>query len=280
MRLRRVERSSNNAGLRKARWGRGRAGAVRLGLASVFSALALACFTGLDVTLLLHDLGDEKARKSPASSLKEQRVADFAGQVLTTTETVWQDIFKRQLQRQYVPPEFVLYRGVTNSACGGASATVGPFYCPEDQKTYLDLAFFETFSNRLGAKGDFAAAYVIAHEIAHHVQNQLGILAQVDAAHKQANRVDGNKLIMRLELQADCLSGIWARNVSGLMERGDLEEALNAARMMGDDHLQRAAGYVPQPHTFTHGSSKQRAAWFKRGYDSGALKDCDTFSAL
>jgi predicted metalloprotease len=187
-------------------------------------------------------------------------------------------VFERQTNGRYTPPVMVLFSDVTQSPCGGASGATGPFYCPADRKAYLDLAFFDTLSRRLGADGDFAAAYVIAHEVAHHVQNQLGIMGQVDALRRQSNRVDANQLTMRLELQADCLSGIWARNVSGLMDRGDLSEALNAARMIGDDRLQRQAGRVPQPHTFTHGSSEQRARWFQRGFDSGMIADCDTFS--
>ena len=162
--------------------------------------------------------------------------------------------------------------------CGGASGATGPFYCPADSRAYLDLSFFSTLENRLGAGGDFAAAYVIAHEVAHHVQNQMGILGQVDQARRQSSQTQANALTVRLELQADCLSGVWASNVEGLMERGDLQEAINAARQIGDDKLQRDAGRVPQPHTFTHGTSEQRARWFQRGFDSGNIGDCDTFN--
>lgn len=276
MRLRRVSRSSNIEDRRGTR--RVRDGAGRLSLVGVLVVLAIGYFTGLDVTPLLNDQGSTTVQESRKPSAEEQQAAEFAARVLTTTEAVWSDIFDRELGAQYVPPTLVLFSQVTQSPCGGASGATGPFYCPADRKAYLDLAFFGTLSNRLGARGDFAAAYVIAHEVAHHVQNQLGILGQVDAARRQANRVDANQLTMRLELQADCLSGIWARSVSDLMERGDLAEAVNAARMIGDDHLQRQAGRVPQPHTFTHGSSEQRARWFQRGYDSGALGECDTFS--
>ena len=173
----------------------------------------------------------------------------------------------------------MLFSDVTQSPCGGASGATGPFYCPMDQKAYLDLAFFNTLSQRLGAHGDFAAAYVIAHEVAHHVQNQLGILPQVDQMRQQSNRVDGNALTVRLELQADCFAGIWASHIDGLMEEGDLDEALNAARQIGDDKLQRDAGRVPQPHTFTHGTSEQRSRWFRTGYEAGDLNACDTFGA-
>ena len=144
---------------------------------------------------------------------------------------------------------------------------------------YLDTAFFRTLDQRLGAEGDFAAAYVIAHEVAHHVQNEIGVLPQVARMRQQSSQVEANALTVRLELMADCFSGIWASNVEGLMEKGDLQEALNAARMIGDDHLQRQAGQVPQPHTFTHGTSEQRARWFERGFESGEVAACDTFEA-
>jgi predicted metalloprotease len=173
----------------------------------------------------------------------------------------------------------VRYSGVTQSPCGGASGASGPFYCPADRKAYLDTEFFTTMSNRLGARGDFAAAYVIAHEVAHHVQNELGILPKVNAARQQASQIEANQLTVRLELQADCLSGVWARSVDGLLEPGDLEEALNAARQIGDDTLQRNAGRVPQPHTFTHGTSEQRQRWFAIGFDTGDANRCDTFGA-
>jgi predicted metalloprotease len=173
----------------------------------------------------------------------------------------------------------VLYADVTQSPCGGASGATGPFYCPADKKAYLDTAFFATLSSQLGARGDFAAAYVIAHEVAHHVQNELGILGQVHQARQRSNQTEANALTVRLELQADCLSGVWARSVKGLLEPGDIEEALNAARMIGDDHLQKRAGRVPQPHTFTHGTSAQRASWFAKGFKSGTINTCDTFSA-
>lgn len=173
----------------------------------------------------------------------------------------------------------VLYSGVTASPCGNASGATGPFYCPADQKAYLDTEFFATLARQLGARGDFAAAYVIAHEVAHHVQNELGILGQVNERRQAVGEAEANALTVRLELQADCLSGVWARSVNGLLEPGDIEEALNAARMIGDDHLQERAGRVPQPHTFTHGTSEQRSRWFADGYRSGDIRSCDTFRA-
>jgi predicted metalloprotease len=185
----------------------------------------------------------------------------------------------RQAGQTYRAPVMVLFSGQTRSPCGGASGATGPFYCPADSKAYLDTQFFATLANRLGAEGDFAAAYVIAHEVAHHVQNELGVLGQVNAARQSASQTEANALTVRLELQADCFSGIWAQAVGDLLEPGDLEEALNAARRIGDDHLQRQAGRVPQPHTFTHGTSAQRAHWFERGYDTGQMSACDTFAA-
>jgi hypothetical protein len=199
--------------------------------------------------------------------------------VLTTTEEVWTKVFRNQLGRTYVPPKLVIFTGVTQSPCGGANGATGPFYCPADSKAYLDTDFFRALDQQMGAGGDFAAAYVIAHEVAHHVQNELGILGKVNAARQRSSEAEANAMTVRLELMADCLSGVWARNVKGLMERGDLQEALNAARKIGDDHLQKQAGRVPQPHTFTHGTSEQRARWFGVGYDGGAVGECDTFAA-
>jgi predicted metalloprotease len=201
---------------------------------------------------------------------------------LADTETVWAEVFQTQLQRQYQPPTLVLFKGVTQSPCGGASGATGPFYCPLDKKAYLDTAFFVTLEKRLGAGGDFAAAYVVAHEIAHHVQNELGILGEVQRVRQQVSQSDSNALSVRTELQADCLSGIWARYAQdrlGTLERGDIGEAMNAARQIGDDTLQKNAGRVPQPHTFTHGTSEQRQEWFARGFKSGLVADCDTFGA-
>ena len=212
-------------------------------------------------------------------SAEEQRAAEFSSKVLATTEEVWGKEFPQAFGKEYVPPTLVLYSGVTQSRCGGASGATGPFYCPADKKAYLDTQFFATMARQLGAKGDFAAAYVIAHEVAHHVQNELGILPKVNAARQQSSKVEANRLTVKLELQADCLSGVWAQAVGGLLEPGDLEEALNAARQIGDDTLQRRAGQVPQPHTFTHGTSEQRQRWFAIGYKSADPSACDTFNA-
>jgi predicted metalloprotease len=275
MRLRGV-RGSRNVEDRRRSGPVGRTGG--LGLVSVLFILAIGYFAGVDVTPLLNQQPGQ-AMQSREPTAEEEQAAEFATRVLATTEQVWTEVFRNQLDAQYSPPVMVLFSQVTQSPCGGANGATGPFYCPLDQKAYLDLDFFSTLSQQLGAKGDFAAAYVIAHEVAHHVQNQLGILTQVDDLRQRVSQVQGNALTVRLELQADCLSGVWARAVQGLMDRGDLQEALNAAQMIGDDRLQRQAGRVPQPHTFTHGTSEQRSGWFQRGYDSGQIGACDTFQA-
>ncbi|WP_439119371.1 KPN_02809 family neutral zinc metallopeptidase [Marivita sp.] len=274
MRLRGV-RGSRNIEDRRRSGGGGRAGIGGVGLLVV---LAIGYFAGIDVTPLLQ----QATQPAPASrelSAEEERAAEFTSRVLATTETVWSDIFPAQVGRPYEPPVLVLYSGVTASPCGNASGATGPFYCPADEKAYLDTAFFATLSRQLGARGDFAAAYVIAHEVAHHVQNELGVLGQVNERRQVVGETQANALTVRLELQADCLSGVWARSVDGLLEPGDLEEALNAARMIGDDHLQERAGRVPQPHTFTHGTSEQRSRWFATGFQSGDIRSCDTFRA-
>mgnify|MGYP000029404182 CR=1 FL=1 len=274
MRLRGIRRSGNVEDRRGMRMG----GVGGVGIVGVLAIFAISYFTGIDLTPLLTGQGAPQQQTSRELTAEEEQAADFPAQVLTTTEQVWADVFSRQVDGDYVPPTLVLFSDVTQSQCGGASGATGPFYCPIDRKAYLDLSFFTTLERQLGAEGDFAAAYVIAHEVAHHVQNLLGTLPQVNRARQQASETEANALTVRLELQADCYSGIWASHVDNLLEPGDIEEALNAARKIGDDHLQRQAGRVPQPHTFTHGTSEQRARWFKRGYDTGDLAACDTFN--
>ncbi|MEC9105385.1 MAG: neutral zinc metallopeptidase [Pseudomonadota bacterium] len=251
-----------------------------LGIGGVLLVLAIGYFTGIDVTPLLNGAPTSSSSSTPRElSAQEQQAGAFTASVLATTEDVWADIFPAQVGRDYRPPVLVLFSSQTASPCGGASGATGPFYCPADRKAYLDTEFFATLEQRLGARGDFAAAYVVAHEVAHHVQNELGILGQVHQARQSSSQARANALTVRLELQADCLSGVWASQVDGLLDPGDIEEALNAARMIGDDHLQRQAGRVPQPHTFTHGTSEQRARWFATGYNSGRIAACDTFSS-
>ncbi|MFZ5965316.1 neutral zinc metallopeptidase [Thalassococcus sp. BH17M4-6] len=274
MRLRGVRRSRNVEDRRRSGGG-AKAGIGGVGLLVV---LAIGYFAGIDVTPLLQQVPQQSTAPRELTDA-EQRAAEFSTRVLATTEDVWDVVFPEQLGVEYAAPTLVLYSGVTQSPCGGASGATGPFYCPADGKAYLDTDFFATLSRELGAKGDFAAAYVIAHEVAHHVQNELGLLGQVNEARRSASQAEANALTVRLELQADCLSGVWAQKVGNLLEPGDLDEALNAARRIGDDYLQKRAGRVPQPHTFTHGTSDQRERWFARGYKSGRIADCDTFGA-
>lgn len=278
MRLRGTRGSRNVEDRRRSGGSGGRKAGPIVGVSLLF-VLAIGYFAGIDVTPLLQQGGTSEQSEPRQVSAEEERAAEFSSRVLATTEQVWGEIFPKQVGHNYTAPTLVLYADVTQSPCGGASGATGPFYCPADQKAYLDTAFFATLSRQLGAKGDFAAAYVIAHEVAHHVQNELGILERVERARRQSSQAESNALTVRLELQADCLSGVWARSVKGLLEPGDIEEALNAARMIGDDHLQKRAGRVPQPHTFTHGTSAQRASWFAKGFKSGDINICDTFSA-
>jgi predicted metalloprotease len=211
----------------------------------------------------------------------QDELADFVSVVLADTEDTWAPIF-RQLGGTYQPPTLVLFNDVVQSACGFAQAAVGPFYCPVDQKVYIDLAFYDELRSRFQAPGDFAQAYVIAHEVGHHVQNLLGVASQVQELRSQLRPEDANRLTVRMELQADCFAGIWANHAERarqILEEGDIEEALNAASAIGDDRIQRQSrGYVT-PDSFTHGTSEQRMRWFTRGLRSGSLENCDTFSA-
>ncbi len=201
----------------------------------------------------------------------------FAAKVLGTTERTWDKIFQQQLQRTYNHPRLVLFSGYVQSACGMAQSAMGPFYCPGDKKIYIDLTFFKDMQARLGAGGDFAYAYVIAHEVGHHVQNELGIASRVTNARMRSGQVEANQLSVRMELQADCFAGVWARDNKDLLEEGDVEEAIGAALAIGDDRLQKQSqGYVV-PENFTHGSSKQRSEWLKRGMQTGDIATCDTF---
>jgi len=248
----------------------------------VLAIVVVGYFLGVDLTPLLEGgpQGSVTQQSSPLSE-REKSMGDFVSVTLADTEDVWQGIFKQQLGKTYHPVTLVLFSGVTRSACGNASGATGPFYCPGDKRVYLDTAFFDTLSQQLGAKGDFAAAYVVAHEVAHHVQDELGILSKVNELRAQGSEAQSNALSVRIELQADCFAGIWARAAQdqiGAVEPGDIAEAMNAAARIGDDTLQREAGRVPMPDSFTHGSSVQRQRWFQSGYRSGDLRQCDTFS--
>lgn len=205
----------------------------------------------------------------------------FIRRVLGSTEDVWGKIFK-DMGKQYEQPPLVLFTGYTQSGCGTAQSSMGPFYCPNDHKVYIDLAFYQDMKNKLGAPGDFAQAYVVAHEVGHHVQTLLGISDQVQAQRSRSSEVEGNALSVRMELQADCFAGIWATEADAtkhILESGDIEEALNAASQIGDDRLQKKSQGYAVPDTFTHGTSGQRVKWFKQGLTAKTLNDCDTFSA-
>ncbi len=213
-------------------------------------------------------------------SAQDQELVDFVSVVLANTEDTWTVLFQ-QMGRQYQKPKLVLFRNGVSSACGFAQSAMGPFYCPGDNKLYIDLSFYQDMKNKLGAPGDFAQAYVIAHEVGHHVQNLLGVAAKVNQLQQGKDKATVNRLSVLQELQADCFAGIWGHYADKdfrLIEAGDLEEALNAASAIGDDNLQQQAGGRIRPEAFTHGTSKQRMEWFKRGMDTGDVKACNTFS--
>lgn len=216
-------------------------------------------------------------------SQEERELADFVSIVLADTEDTWNEIFAAE-NLDYREPTLVLFSGAVESACGFAQAAVGPFYCPLDEKVYIDLSFYRDLRDSFGAPGDFAQAYVIAHEIGHHVQNQIGIMEQVQTAQQQvSSQADVNRLSVMLELQADCLSGVWAYNADrtrDILEQGDIEEGLNAASSIGDDRLQMEFQGQVTPDSFTHGSSGQRVSWFERGLESGDVNSCNTFEAI
>ena len=224
--------------------------------------------------------GSETQTQTVEYSVEEQELADFISVVLADTEDTWNKIFTEK-GGTYKEPTLVLFTGQVESACGFAQAATGPFYCPADQKVYIDLAFYQDLKNQLDAPGDFAQAYVVAHEIGHHVQKLIGISDKVHQARQQLSTKEFNKVSVKLELQADCFAGIWANHadrVRNIVEPGDIAEALNAASKIGDDRLQQQSqGYVT-PDSFTHGSSAQRVRWFKKGYQSGTLETCDTFT--
>jgi predicted metalloprotease len=259
------------------------AGPVAIGGGGLMVALLLAVVFGVDPTQLISVLNDVQApvtTQEPIDPANDPD-ADFVSVVLADTEDTWSQLFTQAGQR-YAEPKLVLFRDQVQSACGFASAAVGPFYCPADTKVYLDLAFFNDLGRRFGAPGDFARAYVVAHEIGHHVQKLTGISDEVHRRQQSLSREEGNALSVRLELQADCYAGVWAKHADdqrNVIEPGDIEEALGAATAIGDDRLQREAqGYVV-PESFTHGTSAQRVRWFRRGFETGAPDSCDTFSA-
>jgi hypothetical protein len=253
------------------------------GLGTVVIALLIA-FLGGDPSVILQPSAQAPvAMESGSSSDVEDELADFVSVVLADTEDTWNELFQQQLGIDYREPELVLFSGQVESACGLAQAAMGPFYCPADEKVYIDLSFYNDLRTRHQAPGDFAQAYVISHEVGHHVQKLLGISEEVSRLQRQVDEVQANELSVRLELQADCLAGVWAYHADksrDILEQGDIEEALNAASAIGDDRLQMEAhGYVA-PDSFTHGSSEQRVRWFTRGIQSGDINQCNTFDAV
>jgi uncharacterized protein len=258
----------------------GKAGGI--GLGTILLAL-VAMYFGQDPSVVLQGVQPEPQAEQGTyqESEAEARLREFVAVVLADTEDAWGALFSAA-GSTYQPPTLVLFSGAVQSACGFAQAAVGPFYCPADRQVYIDLSFYEDLHSRFGAPGDFAQAYVVAHEVGHHVQTLLGISERNMAARQRASEAEANALSVRQELQADCFAGIWAHNADRsrqLLEAGDIEEGLNAASAIGDDRMQRQArGYV-SPESFTHGSSEQRVRWFKRGFETGTAQSCDTFAA-
>ena len=240
--------------------------------------ILVGAYYGVDLSGLVGGVGVETTQSTPLQSQQEDQLFKLSKVVLGDTEEVWTAYFSKN-NRQYVEPRMVIYNGVTPTACGTGQSAMGPFYCPNEQRVYLDLSFYNDMKNKLGAAGESAFAYVIAHEVGHHVQNLLGTLTQVHRLQSRASRAEANQLSVKLELQADCYAGVWASQAvkSGLFERGDIEKAFNAAESVGDDRLQkRSQGYVV-PDSFTHGTSAQRLQWFKVGLTSGNPAKCNTF---
>ena len=267
------------------RRGQGFRGMPVRGKASIVMLLVVlvAGYYGIDLTPLLGPTGQESTSTSSqpyTPSDQEQEMARFTSVILKTTEDTWQDLFQKT-GKTYTPPKLVLYTDSTQTTCGYGQSAMGPFYCPADQSVYIDLAFYQDMKKKLGGGGDFAQGYVIAHEVGHHVQHLLGIDEQVRGMQSGASKAEANRLSVRLELQADCFSGVWGHDMQrqNILETGDLEEALRTAEAIGDDRLQQQGMGRVVPDSFTHGTSKQRYTWFKRGFDSGNPGVCDTFSS-
>ncbi len=259
-----------------------------IGLGSIAIALVASWAFGINPLTVLGLLngsglgGTEQSQQAPAGRPPaDDTMARFVSTVLADTEDVWREQFKLA-GKTYREPKLRLFRGSEPTACGRGDAAMGPFYCPGDEKVYIDLSFYDTMRTRMGAPGDFAQAYVIAHEVGHHVQNLMGITAKIDGMRGRVNEIQQNALSVRLELQADCFAGVWAHHAQAarqVLEQGDVEEALNAASQIGDDTLQRQSQGTVRPETFTHGSSAQRVSWFKRGMQTGSLGQCNTFDS-
>jgi predicted metalloprotease len=256
-------------------------GIVGGGIGTVILVLA-ALYFGVDPSVILQSIPESGP---PAATQQQKPGADpmsqFVSVVLADTEKTWREVFRRQ-GKTYEEPKLVLFSGAVQSACGFAQAAMGPFYCPEDHRVYIDLSFYEDLKNRFKAPGDFAQAYVIAHEVGHHVQNLLGITEKVQGAMQRSSRAEANHLSVRMELQADCLAGVWGYHADKsrhILEAGDLEEALRAASAIGDDRIMKQTRGTVVPDAFTHGTSEQRVRWFRRGFETGDLNQCNTFKA-
>ncbi len=284
MRWQTGRRSENVEDRRGIRISRGVAGG---GIGTVLLVL-LALYFGVDPSVILDQAQgplpgtDAPTQSEPYSaSPEENQLAEFVSVVLADTEDTWHALF-RNMGKTYDEPKLVLFSGAAQSACGFASAAIGPFYCPMDQKVYIDLSFYSDLKSRFGADGDFAQAYVIAHEVGHHVQNLLGIAEKVQSLRSRSSEAESNRLSVMMELQADCLAGVWAYHADRarqILEKGDIEEALNAASSIGDDRIQRQSGGYVRPDAFTHGTSSQRVRWFRRGLETGDMGECNTFQA-
>lgn len=258
---------------------------VQIGGLGLVVVMVVSLFTGISPTTLLSMLEgtapQQQAQQGPTGAPDQRDAqADFVAAVLGSTEDTWSKVFAEQGVR-YQPPRLVLFTNATPSACGMGQAAMGPFYCPADRQVYIDLGFFRELDRRFGAPGDFARAYVVAHEVGHHIQNLTGVAEKVQRAMARGNRSGANSLAVRMELQADCYAGVWARRADQgrkLLEPGDIEEGLRAAAAIGDDTLQRQAQGRVAPESWTHGSSEQRVRWFQTGYQAGRMESCDTFS--
>lgn len=285
MRWRTGRQSSN---VEDRRGGSSGGGGMKIGLLGTVAAVLIGWYMGFNpiqilglvggANTILGGFGGSSSSQTVATGVPQDDVGKFASAVLASTEDVWNPVF-RQLGGKYVEPKLVLFTDSTDSVCGYSTAATGPFYCPGDQKVYIDLGFFRELQN-LGASGDFAQAYVLGHEIGHHVQNLMGTTDEVTRLQASMSKTDGNALSVALELQADCYAGVWAHHAHkqfNVLEEGDVEEAINAAGSIGDDRLQRMSGRRINPDSFTHGSSKQRMEWFQRGLQSGDLKNCNSF---
>ncbi|MCP1440127.1 putative metalloprotease [Erwinia persicina] len=272
---RRNESGGNSMGAGRMRIPRGKGGIILL------IVVMIAGYYGYDLTPLLtgESTSLSSQQQQQRSTPQQDEAAKFTSVMLATTEDTWQKIFEK-MGKTYTPPKLVMYRGATRTGCGTGQSVMGPFYCPTDSTVYIDLSFYDEMKNKLGADGDFAQGYVVAHEVGHHVQHLLGIEPKVRQLQQQGGQKQANQLSVKLELQADCFAGVWGHYMQqeNVLEPGDLQEALNAAEAIGDDRLQQKSQGRVVPDSFTHGTSEQRYSWFKKGFDSGNPGQCDTFS--